>query len=109
MLKKILILIVVLVGVGFAGFLYFTRPVAEPTVDVSDVQGSLVAEDAEVKVFKIVTRESTAQFVIDEILNGKNNTVVGSTGEIGGEILLDLKNPANSKIGNIKINTRTFK
>src|SRR3989344_2663475 len=109
MLKKILIFIVVLDGAVFAGFLYLTRPVAEPSVDVSETGNGLMAESAEAKVFKIVAGESTAQFVIDEVLNGKNNTVVGFTGEIGGEILFNLKNPENSKVGDIKINARTFK
>src|SRR3989344_4878160 len=89
--------------------LFLVRPVAEPTVDVSETGNGLMAENTETRVFKIVAGESSAQFVIDEVLNGKNNTVVGSTGEIGGEILLDLKNPANSKIGDIKINARTLK
>ena len=109
MFKKILIFVVVLVGVGFVGFLYLVRPVAEPSVDVSETGNGLMTESVEAKVFKIVAGESNAQFVIDEVLKGKNNTVVGSTGEIGGEILLDLKNPANSKIGDIKINARTLK
>src|SRR3989344_8596610 len=89
--------------------LFLVRPVAEPTVDVSETGNGLMTESVEAKVFKIVAGESNAQFVIDEVLKGKNNTVVGSTGEIGGEILLDLKNPVNSKMGDIKINARTLK
>ena len=87
MLKKILIFVVVLSGAVFAGFLYLTRPVAEPSVDVSETGNGLMAENTETRVFKIVAGESSAQFVIDEVLNGKNNTVVGSTGEIGGGCL----------------------
>ena len=58
--------------------------------------------------FKIVAAESLARFMLEEDLRGVRTTVVGATNELGGSIMVDMANPANSSIGRILINARTL-
>jgi len=58
--------------------------------------------------FKIVAAESQARFMLEEDLRGVRTTVVGATSEVGGSIMVDMANPANSSIGTIVINARTL-
>ena len=58
--------------------------------------------------FKIVAAESQASFTLEEDLRGVRTTVTGSTGEVGGSILVDLTKPSASSIGAIVINARTL-
>lgn len=58
--------------------------------------------------FSIVAEESSASFTLEEDLRGVRTTVVGTTGEVGGSIMVDLANPTNSSIGTILINARTL-
>lgn len=59
-------------------------------------------------VFSIVQAESEVRFTLDELLSGVPTTVVGATDQVAGEIAIDPENPANSKVGVILINARTF-
>ena len=56
----------------------------------------------------IVPEQSEVLFRIDEMLFGDPNTVVGTTNEVAGDLLLDFDNPSNSQIGLIRINVRTL-
>lgn len=58
--------------------------------------------------FKIVAAESRASFTLEEDLRGVRTTVIGSTSEVGGSIMVDLANPSASSIGAIIINARTL-
>ena len=58
--------------------------------------------------FKIVSAESMASFTLEEDLRGLRTTVIGSTSEVGGSIMVDLANPSASSIGAIVINARTL-
>lgn len=58
--------------------------------------------------FKIVAAESRASFTLEEDLRGVRTTVIGSTSEVGGSIMVDLANPSASSIGAIVINARTL-
>ncbi len=67
-----------------------------------------VAPASEPSEFNIVADESLASFTLEEDLRGVRTTVIGSTNEVGGSIMVDLANPANSTIGTILINARTL-
>lgn len=67
-----------------------------------------VAPASEPSEFNIVADESLASFTLEEDLRGIRTTVIGSTNEVGGSIMVDLANPANSTIGTILINARTL-
>ena len=58
--------------------------------------------------FKIVAAESQVSFTLEEDLRGVRTTVIGSTSEVGGSIMVDLANPSASSIGAIVINARTL-
>ena len=57
---------------------------------------------------QIVQEESEARFVIDEVLNNAPKTVVGTTDQVAGEIAIDPQNPANTRVGIIRVNARTL-
>lgn len=120
------IVVVAIVGVG--AFLYLTRDLDAPTTPIEDTVERLVAATSEVTrevdgtgageatteavggqvVYRIAPTESSAEYNIGEILNGSAITVVGTTSELAGDILVDFGTPANSQIGTINVNARTF-
>ncbi|MCB0112746.1 MAG: YceI family protein [Caldilineaceae bacterium] len=78
-------------------------PAATSDADV----GAPAAEDtgnADAITFRIVPEESEARFSIDEVLLGNDQTVVGATQDISGEISVNPARPAESHIGPIEIN-----
>ena len=74
---------------------------------VSAAMESRVVESEAVE-FSIVSTESSASFMLEEDLRGVRTTVIGSTNEVGGKIMVDLANPSASSIGTIVINARTL-
>ncbi len=66
------------------------------------------AEASEPLPFSIVAGESSANFTLEEDLRGVRTTVIGTTGEVAGNITVDLANPSASSIGTILINARTL-
>ncbi|MBC8171814.1 MAG: YceI family protein [Anaerolineae bacterium] len=59
------------------------------------------------KLFRIVPEESEARFLVVEVLPPV--TAVGSTRQIAGDIIVDFDQPANSRVGTIRINIRTLR
>lgn len=57
-------------------------------------------------VYQIVSEESTVSFKIDEILNNKPFTAVGTTSAVSGQISME---GDNLEIGTITIDAKTFK
>ena len=74
---------------------------------VSAAMESRVVESEAIE-FSIVSAESSASFMLEEDLRGVRTTVIGSTNEVGGKIMVDLANPGASSIGTIVINARTL-
>jgi polyisoprenoid-binding protein YceI len=58
--------------------------------------------------FLIDPEQSEARFIVDEMLFGSPNTVVGVTNEISGQIEIDLNNPPQSTVGVIQVNARSL-
>jgi polyisoprenoid-binding protein YceI len=59
-------------------------------------------------VFSIVPEQSEVRFYIDEVLRGADNTVVGTTNQVAGELAVDPANPSQSRVGTILVNARTL-
>ena len=59
-------------------------------------------------VVKIDSAQSSASFSLGEKLLGKDNTVIGKTSKVTGDITLNLANPAQSKLGTITIDASDF-
>jgi len=59
-------------------------------------------------VFEIEQASSEARFVIDEVLNGADKTVVGATDQVAGQIAVNPMAPGTAQVGAIQINARTL-
>ena len=94
--------------IGIAAFLvyiWFAGGDGTPSEDVS--APTLVAEDNQ-QVYRIDKEQSTVQFFLREDLNGRRTDVIGTTGEVAGDILVDFNTPSNSSVGTIRVNARTL-
>lgn len=104
-MKKAIIAIIVIIIIGYAIFTYFTRTPSAPSTDISNIPEQLQATTTE-KLYRISSDTSIVSFKIDEILNNKPATAVGTTSQVAGDINVG-KNTIT--IGTIAINARTFK
>jgi len=105
---QIALTVIVLVGtVSTAAFFYLTREIAAPSTAVQDTVEQLETSGDEI-VFRISQDESQVEYNIYELLNGADKTVVGTTAEVAGDILVNLSDPSQSELGEISINARTF-
>lgn len=59
-------------------------------------------------VFTIDPAASQASFTMHEVLFGQPNTVVGTTHQVAGQILVDTTTPAQSKLGQIRVDVSTL-
>ncbi len=76
---------------------------------VAAVADTMSAEsESEPVEFGIVSAESQATFTLEEDLRGSRTTVVGSTRDVGGTVIVDLEDPRASSIGTIVVNARTL-
>ncbi|HET7011812.1 MAG TPA: YceI family protein [Anaerolineales bacterium] len=88
-------------------------PPASPTIAPTSTEPPAFPQTARpatatTRVDRVITfvldpGSTQARFIIDEILRGAPNTVVGSTAQVTGEIQIDLGSPAQSAIGPIRI------
>jgi polyisoprenoid-binding protein YceI len=95
---------------SIGAFLYLTRSVAAPTIAIQDSVAEISSADVSTNetVFRISQDDSAAEYNIFEVLNGNDKTVVGSTSQVAGDILINLSDPTQSQVGDISINARTF-
>lgn len=103
------IMAVVVVGLLALGtaYIWFSGGSGQPSS--ATVAPALAVQSGDTRtLFHIAPEESEVRFIIDEILLGNPKTVVGSTDEVGGDLLVDFQNPANSQLGTIRINVRTL-
>jgi len=104
-------IVVVLALVGSVAYAFF-RPPAAPSAPIESVAGATAPNAApdtsSARVFEIKPEQSQARFVIDEILRGSPNTVVGSTNQVAGQIAVDPTDLDPAQVGPIMINARTF-
>lgn len=96
------------------GYIYPTVAFAEPTVvaetpvPVEDVATQPALTDFNGVIFNIVPEESEVRFEIDNIRGGVLETVVGSTDQVAGQIGVNFDNPAETLLGTMVVNARTF-
>ncbi|MFZ4828436.1 MAG: YceI family protein [Phototrophicaceae bacterium] len=81
-----------------------STPTEEPTATVEPTVEGLTGR----RLYRINAAESSVRFELDEDLRGDRITVVGTTKEVAGDIVLDFDNPAVSQLGTIRINARTL-
>lgn len=110
---RTIIIIIVLAALGYFGFNYATRPVAQPTEDISTTTQSdqlpTTTQSTE-EHYRIASAESKTQFAIKETLNGKPFTAVGTTNQIAGDIVIkDADTKPQITVGVVKVDARMFK
>lgn len=59
-------------------------------------------------LYRINAELSEVRFIIHEELFGNPKEVIGATNEVAGDIIVDFANPANSQVGEIRVNARTL-
>lgn len=67
-----------------------------------------LAPSKDATTFTIDSSSSQATFTIDEVLFGKPNTVVGKTNSVTGQIQVNLKDPSQSQLGQIRVDLTTL-
>lgn len=77
-------------------------------VAVASDNGELETGASGPVLFEIVQAESEARFILNEVLRGDPNTVVGATDQVAGEILFNPADPASARVGTILVNARTL-
>ena len=111
-MRTLIGVIIVIALIAGGVFLYATRPLEEASEDIQENTQRLDEATAEASasssIYRINQDESRVEFNIDEVLAGRDNTVVGATNQVAGDILLNTDNPSESEVGQIRINARTF-
>jgi polyisoprenoid-binding protein YceI len=109
--RKLIGALIVIAFIAGGVYLYATRPLEEASQDIQEnterLDDTADASDSSA-VYRISQDDSQVEFNIDEVLAGRDNTVVGTTNQIAGDIRVDMEDPAESEIGQIRINARTF-
>ncbi len=117
--------VVAILGIGalvlFAALgAYVLRPSAAPSGELTAIpvlpspevqQSDSESQPAAVSgalVFEVSADESQARFLINEVLNGADKTVVGTTNAVAAQILIDPASPADVQLGTVQVNARTF-
>lgn len=103
-MKKTLLIIVLGIAVLYGAYLYMTRPIETPTVDVQSVTDVLRPMSDVTWLYRIATG-TIATFEMNELLNGNPKLVVGTTTEVAGDIGITNN---HIKLGEIKLDARTL-
>lgn len=87
------------------------EPAATPTEAVAPESESTTEDSAEAetsipRTFQIVQEQSEARFLINEILLGNPNTVIGTTSQVSGEVIVNPADPTQAQISPIQVNAR---
>lgn len=99
------VVIVVLAGVGFFAYIWFSGGTGEASRETQAAE--LEPEQPESVVYEVVEEESEARFNIEEVLRGEPNTVVGTTSGIDGSVAVEFRSD-EIEIGEFVINVRTI-
>lgn len=117
---------VVLIGGGaFAYLFWFAGGSGEPSTELTtpDLIGATTTSAGTTEstgasnttvpagnagAFVIDPGQSTASFQIDEVLNGSPNTVIGTTDQVAGQVVIDTGDLGATQFSPIVVNARTF-
>lgn len=97
--------VAILGGAGFFLYVWFGGGTGQPSQEVEAV--AVTPADPEMIAFDVDLAQSEARFLIDEVLRGELNTVVGTTSQIDGSFAISLA-PAAVEVGEFVINVRTI-
>lgn len=110
-MKKISLSIIVIIIILLGVFYFAGKSHAPEALDIDNDQASDMEVQKEGLSFKISSEESSVEFYIDEVLRGKDFTVVGVTSEISGEIVLNKNDDGtfDMHVGEVLVDARNFK
>lgn len=97
--------VVVVAGAGFFAYIWLSGGTGEPSREVEAVE--VEPQEPESIAYDVDLERSQARFVIEEVLRGEPNTVVGVTNQIDGSIAVQL-DPGAVEIGEFVINVRSI-
>ena len=112
MSKKIVRIALIVVGVivlAVAGsfiYIWVSGGSGEPTREVE--AEAVQPVDPQTAAYDVDRQQSEARFIINEVLRGRPNTVVGTTNQIAGSIAIQF-DPAAVEIGEFVINVRSIR
>lgn len=104
-MRKIILWIILLALIGYVAYNYAFRAPSAPSQDVESIVDTTHLDVKGRVVYKI-SKDSKVEFKIDEVLNNKPFTAVGTTSEIAGDIFVT---GDKVEVGTLAINARTFK
>jgi len=96
---------------------YALRPTAAPSGELTAIpvlpspevqQATDAPAAAGSLVFEVEGDQSEARFLINEVLNGADKTVVGVTNAVAAQIVIDPASPSGVQVGTVQVNARTF-
>lgn len=109
-MKKLVIGIVAIAVLAVGGYLAYyqiigsnddpSQEVAVPTLSADDSGNQIV--------YRIDKEQSEVSFTLEEDLRGVRTTVVGTTNEVAGDILVDFNDPSQSTVSMVRVNVRTL-
>lgn len=102
----VIVAVFVLAGGGFFAYIWFSGGSGEPSAAAQAER--IESQEPEQVVYEVVDARSEARFIIEEVLRGEPNTVVGRTDQIDGSIAVQF-DPAMVEIGQFVINVRTVR
>ncbi len=85
-----------------------TTPVTTSTPESEETESSTETTSTGAKQYS-VTAESSAQYLIAEVLRGEDFMVNGKTNQVAGELTVDLADLNSAQLSEIKVNARTLK
>jgi polyisoprenoid-binding protein YceI len=101
------LVIALLIAAAVFAYIWFSGGSGQASVPTA-VPIMTIAEGDSRSLFHIVPEESEVRFVIDEVLLGSPKTVIGTTQNLAGDLLIDWENPSNSLLGAVRVNVRTL-
>jgi polyisoprenoid-binding protein YceI len=102
----VVVAVLVIAGGGFFAYIWFSGGAGEPSAAAQAER--IEPQEPEQVVYEVVDARSEARFIIEEVLRGEPNTVVGRTDQIDGSIAVQF-DPAMVEIGQFVINVRTIR
>lgn len=99
---------VVLVVIFAAGAFYLFGGNGNANGNGAASSAPTLAPSKDATILTIDPLSSQATFTIDEVLFGKPNTVVGKTNSVTGQIKVNLKDPSQSQVGEIRVDLSTL-
>ncbi|NBF39897.1 MAG: YceI family protein [Spirochaetes bacterium] len=102
----VIVAVLVVAGAGFFAYIWISGGSGEPSAAAQAER--IEPQEPQQVVYEVVDARSEARFIIEEVLRGEPNTVVGRTDQIDGSIAVQFE-PAMVEIGQFVINVRTIR